>query len=94
MRPSGPTRKVARRTPSNLFPMNDFIAQVPQAFSVPWSSSPRRGYGNSFFAAHFASFAGGSALTPRTSAPSRRNSGYRSRNPQASMVQPGVAARG
>src|SRR5271157_1483054 len=92
--PSGPMRKVVRAIPITFLPYMFFSFRTPNFLATSFPASASKVYGRSCFSLNFSCAFGVSGEMPNTTNPAFCNLLYASRNPHASMVQPGVLARG
>lgn len=92
--PSGPMRNVVRSMPMTFLPYMFFSLITPKALQTFLSASASRVKGRSYFSLNFFWASGLSAEMPRTMRPAFWSFVYASRNPHASIVQPGVFALG
>src|ERR1043166_484204 len=92
--PSGLITNVVRSIPIYFLPYMLFSFITPYWLQTVLSTSASREYGRSYFSLNFFWAAGLSAEMPSTTAPARWILVNASRNPHASMVQPGVLALG
>src|SRR6266536_2265743 len=94
MRPSGPTRKVERITPTLVLPYRVFSPQAPYASIARWSRSDSNGKRSPYFSWNLRWLFASSGEIPTTGTPARSNAPRLSLNWQASAVQPGVSSLG
>src|SRR6476646_10599369 len=92
--PSGLITNVVRSIPIYFLPYMLFSFITPYLLQTALSSSASSEYGRSYFSLNFFWAEGLSAEMPNTIAPARWIFWNASRNPHASIVQPGVLALG
>src|SRR5882724_3087812 len=93
-RPSAPTKTVVRIIPRNVLPYMDFLPQAPYASSILCCSSETKGTASRCLFRNASCAFTGSAETPSTAAPAAANASFSRVKSIASLVQPGVSARG
>ena len=92
--PSPSMTKVERIIPMTFFPYMTFSPNAPYFLATAFSESLRSGKFSFSWTLNFSWDASESGLTPRTTTPRLRNFAMASRNPQASLVHPGVLSSG
>src|SRR3989442_11277208 len=92
--PSGPIHTVERITPLVFLPYIILSPYAPHAVMTLRSGSESSVNGSRYFCANFACDSPESDETPSTTTPAFCRSFQRSRNPHASLVQPGVSSLG
>jgi len=80
--------------PITFLPYIFFSLRTPNLLATSFLASASKVYGKSCFSLNFFCADGVSGEMPRTTSPAFCSLLYASRNPHASMVQPGVLARG
>src|SRR5208337_1937724 len=93
-RPWASIRNVVRSMPITFLPYMFFSLTTSKASATFLSGSESRVNGRSYFSLNFFCALGWSGEMPSTTAPAFCILLYASRNPHASMVQPGVSALG
>jgi len=92
--PFGPITTVERIVPSTVLPYIIFLPHAPYFFIASALGSDSKTYGRSYFSENLLCEEILSLLTPKTTAFNFLSWLLRSRNPQASLVQPGVLSLG
>ena len=83
-----------RAMPITFLPYMFFSLRTPNFLATSFFSSASKVYGKSYFSLNFNCAFGVSPEMPSTTSPAFCSLLYASRNPDASMVQPGVLALG